>query len=127
MFFILVCVIGFLLSIYMGFVYMQLKQNKFYVPLCDLSNRISCSSVLKDSYAKLLYIPNFVLGLGFYLMCILLYVYEYYVLLFVLTLISLAISLVLGYRLYVLRKVCVVCVFTYCINIVLFLLSSSLI
>ncbi len=113
--------LGLLISAYALYVKLQLKKNKNYKPLCDINDKVSCSAVLKSSYANLFYLPNAFVGIVFYLVIILLVLLEFNVFLIVLTTIAAVVSFVLFYLMARLEKTCVVCIASYLVNIGLFL------
>lgn len=124
--------IGLIVSIYAIYVEMKTLGGA----LCDLSNRASCSKVLKSEYARLakiflnlradhpLNIPNTYFGVIFYLMVML---FDFVnipfkeVFLFIASSFSFSVCIILGYVLYfILYDFCIVCVTTYIINILIF-------
>lgn len=113
--------LGLLVSVYALYVKLQLRKDKNYKPLCDINSKVSCSAVLKSSYATLFYLPNALVGVVFYLVIILLVLLKFEVFLIVLTSIAAAVSLLLFYLMARLEKTCVVCIASYLVNIGLFL------
>lgn len=59
--------LGLILCLYSYTVEQKLKQDQQYKPLCDLSDRISCSKPIQSQYGSLFGIPNSLIGIFFYL------------------------------------------------------------
>jgi vitamin-K-epoxide reductase (warfarin-sensitive) len=129
---------GIIASLYAVYVEQQAKGKKKYVALCDINNNMSCSRVLTSEYAKLgrlffglkedhiLNVPNTYYGLLFYVGVTLYAFYPFTLipfreyLLFSASVGSIAASCTLAYILaFILHDVCLVCVTTYILNILI--------
>ncbi|XP_072889513.1 vitamin K epoxide reductase complex subunit 1-like protein 1 isoform X1 [Hemitrygon akajei] len=136
----LVCGLGLVLSVYAYHVETSKERDAAYRAMCDLSESISCSKVFTSRWGRgfgllgtflgqdsILNQPNSVYGLLFYLLQLLLSLTGSAVAAVVLlltSLVSLAGSLYLAYILvFVLRDLCLVCVTTYVLNLLLFALN----
>ena len=62
---ILLSLLGFLVSLYA--IYVEKKaENKKYKPICDLTDKISCTKALTSKYGKIFKIKNSIFGIIFY-------------------------------------------------------------
>jgi vitamin-K-epoxide reductase (warfarin-sensitive) len=125
-------------------IYIEKQEKKMKSSMCDINDKMSCTSVLSSPYAKMmgkifklkyshpLNLPNTYYGMIFYL-AITLYSYFPFILipyrekiLLIVSILSIISSCVLAYILYAkLRTVCIICISTYIINS--FILYYSLI
>ncbi|XP_055843218.1 vitamin K epoxide reductase complex subunit 1-like protein 1 [Episyrphus balteatus] len=137
---ILTCLIGLALSGYATYVEIRVEKDDDYQAMCDISEKISCTKVFASRYGKgfgiigwilgeesLLNTPNGELGIVFYIVIGILSLVEgsfsSKIQLF-LAILSNCMSIYLAYLLYfVLDNLCVVCVGTYGVNLVLLLLT----
>jgi len=118
-------ILGFIISLYGFIVQQKLKLSDTYVPLCDFSDKISCSAAFTSKYGELIGIPNTHLGLLFFVSVVLFELLGLSLVVFVITGMGFLISLYLAYLLYIkVRSVCVVCTAIYLINLLLFVLST---
>ncbi len=128
--------IGCLVSLYAIYIEYNMKYNQDFVPACDFGSFASCSKVLGSSYAHILShfgvvaknstfdLSNATFGLFFYLISILHGKFSPFMYLFF-ALGALGSSFYLAYILrVVLQDVCVVCISSYVVNFVLFLLAT---
>ena len=119
----LLAIAGFLLSFYALYVEKKTEQDKNYQPLCDISNKISCTKTFKSKWGKTFGIPNSVYGLLFYVLLFIL-TFISIKLIFYLVVLSVLGSFYLAYVLYFkLKTVCLVCYSTYIVNILLLIFS----
>lgn len=58
--------IGFCISLYIYLLEKKVKANPQYKPLCDLSDKISCTKPMKSAYASIFYFSNAIVALIFY-------------------------------------------------------------
>jgi len=108
---------GFFLSLYAYLLERKVKINPNYKPLCDISDRISCTKPILSKYAHLFYFSNAAIGMFYYALVLMLAFLHAYKLLFVATLGACAASLFLGYLLYFkIKSLCIVCTVLYIIN-----------
>ncbi|PIK42708.1 hypothetical protein BSL78_20432 [Apostichopus japonicus] len=136
----LLCIIGIVLSLYAFHVETKKETDQEYTALCDISDRISCSKVFTSKYGRgfglvtpilgeqsFLNVPNSIYGLIFYsLQMYLCTVHTKNGTLFQLltSVISLGGCAYLAFILYfVLEDACIVCISTYIVNILLFLIN----
>ncbi len=125
-FFPLVSAVGFAVSVYAFYVRRKLLRDSSYKPSCDISDHISCSKAFGSRYSKTMGIPNALAGGLYYVAMFILFFFEplrkYLV---YLTLPAVAFSLYLAYISYFRqRNLCLVCTFTYLINIALTLTAT---
>lgn len=125
-FFIYLPPLGFLLSLYAYITELKIKAYSDYKPLCDLSDRVSCSKVMNSPYSKIFLFSNAVWGMLFYAAAFILLFFSGFwrarVLLAVLIIISFLVTCYLAYLLYFkIRTICMVCTSLYVINILLFI------
>ncbi|XP_069783050.1 vitamin K epoxide reductase complex subunit 1-like protein 1 [Narcine bancroftii] len=136
----LVCGLGLALSVYAYHVETSKEQDASYRAMCDLSDSISCSKVFTSRWGRgfgllagvlghdsILNLPNSVFGLFFYLLQLLLGQMQSAAASMVLlatSVMSLVGSVYLAYILvFALHDFCLVCVTTYILNFLLFILN----
>ena len=121
---ILLCAIGFLVSVYGFFIEQQLKKNPSYKPACDISDNMSCTKPLQSSFSKLFGISNTIIGMVFYAVMGVLAWWGYYLLVFLGSAAACLVSLYLAYVLYAkIKTLCLICTITYLVNGALLLAS----
>ncbi|KAL2720639.1 vitamin K epoxide reductase complex subunit 1-like [Vespula squamosa] len=132
---ILMCIIGTVLSYYAYIVETTKENDESYEALCDINEHISCSRVLTSEYGKgfglipnnsILYFPNSLYGLGFYLLITGLSILNDHSSVF--TIIFLGIlsniaSIYLAYILYLLKDICIICISSYIVNALILILA----
>jgi vitamin-K-epoxide reductase (warfarin-sensitive) len=115
--------IGIFLSIYAHYISRKAR-HKDYRALCDISERISCTKAFTSKYAKLLGIPNALLGLLYYAAVFVLTTGGFVSILFWLSIFGVLASLVLAYiSFFKLKNFCLVCTTTYLLNICILILA----
>ncbi|KAI6661725.1 Purine nucleoside phosphorylase [Oopsacas minuta] len=116
---ILTALTGLSVSLYTAYIYRQKLYNPDYKALCDISETISCSDAIRSRYSKgfglldgildsdsILNIPNFILGIIFFILYSLVTVTEYFTfLLLPAATISVCISIYLFYILNLVMKI----------------------
>lgn len=118
--------IGFLISLYAFYVERKLEKNKKYAPVCDIHEKISCKLNLSSKYSKVFKISNSLMGIIFYIIILILSIYNLNNHIFYLSLPSLIFSLYLAtISFFKLRNFCLVCTPIYVINILITLISYS--
>ena len=119
----LLAAIGFLLSCYALYVEKKAEHDKNYQPLCDISEKVSCTKAFKSKWGKTFGIANSVYGLLFYAFVFVI-TFVSIKLIFFLAVFSVLISFYLAYVLHFkLKTVCLVCYSTYIVNILLLVFS----
>ncbi|XP_028838380.1 vitamin K epoxide reductase complex subunit 1-like protein 1 [Denticeps clupeoides] len=135
-----VCLLGVLLSVYAFHVEREKERDSSYRAVCDLSASVSCSKVFSSRWGRgfgllgsifgndsAMNQPNSVYGIIFYLLQLLLGMTVSAMAALILMTTSIASvvgSLYLGYILYfILKDFCVICVTTYALNFILFVLN----
>ncbi|KAK2910844.1 hypothetical protein QQF64_026411 [Cirrhinus molitorella] len=136
----LVCLSGILISLYAFHVEREKTRDSNYRAMCDLSSSISCSKVFTSRWGRGFGLlgtifgndsavnqPNSVYGILFYIFQLLLGLTASAMAALILMTTSIASvmgSLYLGYILYfVLKDFCVICITTYALNFILFVLN----
>ncbi len=120
----LLSIIGFLISWYVFTIEHKLKKDKNYKPMCDLSDRISCSKPLLSPYGTLFGIGNSILGMIFYANMFMLALFEFNTLLFYGSIAACISSIIFAYLLYFkIKSFCLVCTAIYIINALMLLVS----
>lgn len=115
--------LGFIVTAYGLYVERKIKQQN-YKPMCDLSDRISCTKPLTSAYAHLFYISNNIVGMLFYLVIFTLNAMNAYGSIFILSVGSLVVALFLAYHLFFrLKLFCLLCISVYIINLLLVVVS----
>jgi vitamin-K-epoxide reductase (warfarin-sensitive) len=66
---------GFLISAYAYYVEKRRENSKKYRPLCDISDRASCSKAFSSPYGKFLLLPNSIYGVAFFLVVFILSIF----------------------------------------------------
>lgn len=122
----IITVCGFLISLYALYVRHKVLKAPDYSPICDIRANISCSKALGSQYSKTMGVPNALAGLLFYaLVFVMSFSYMHLVIYPVLA--SVLFSLYLAYISYIKQKnFCLVCTFTYLVNIALLVIAISL-
>ena len=116
----ILCAIGFLLSVYTFFIEQQLTRSDNYVPLCDISDTVSCTKPLLSPYAKLLGISNAVLGMLFYAGMFVSAWHGYADLVRYGALLAALASVIFAYILYFrIYALCIICTLIYVLNVLL--------
>ncbi len=123
---ILLSFIGFCISLYAYFVDQNLKKDPNYQPVCNISDRISCTKPITSPYGKLLGFSNSYLGLVYYPILALLAIVGNDISLLVLATGSLLFTLYLAYILFTkIKSLCLICLTIYAVNISLFLICLN--
>jgi vitamin-K-epoxide reductase (warfarin-sensitive) len=119
---IILALIGFCISLYTYTVEKKIKDEPDYKPVCDLSDRISCTKPMKSPYANLFFASNAVAGMGYYLLVALLAFFNLNLLLVIATIGGCLVSAVMAYLLYFkIQSLCILCTSLYVVNILLLL------
>jgi vitamin-K-epoxide reductase (warfarin-sensitive) len=113
-------VLGFCISLYTYLLEKKVKKDPNYKPVCDISDKISCTKPMKSSYAALFYFSNAVIGMIFYAVIALLAFFEMHKLIALLAIAGFIASCILAYVLYSrIKSLCLLCTALYGINILI--------
>ncbi len=124
---IILAILGVLLSIYAYRVEKKAQKDKSYKAVCDLNEKVSCTTVFTSQYGKIFGVKNSLWGILFYILIFLFFINNYANLLFYLSVIGFIVTIYLAYTLYLkLENYCLVCNAIYIINIILLILSHRL-
>jgi vitamin-K-epoxide reductase (warfarin-sensitive) len=116
--------IGFAIATYAVMLEKKLAHDPQYKPVCDLSDRVSCSKPIKSAYSHILYFSNATWGALYYAVVMLLALSNMPRLLLIVTAGGVLSSLVLAYLLFFrIKSFCLVCISLYVVNILLFVAS----
>ena len=116
----IIAIIGLCLSVYGFFIEYKLDENPDYKPVCDLSDRVSCSKTFLSPYSKLLKVSNVFLGILFYSAMMLFAWLEYTTLIWYSALAAALTSVLFAYILFFkVRTICLLCISIYLVNIAL--------
>ncbi len=116
--------IGLLISVYTLATERKLAKNKYYKPLCDINDKISCTKNFKSSDAKIFFIPNSLLGIFFFIIITVFTFFNYYNYIFYLSIPAFLFNIYLAYASHIkLKNFCLVCTFTYLIVISILIIS----
>jgi len=116
--------IGLLISVYTFASERKLAKNKYYKPLCDINDKISCTKNFKSSDAKIFFISNSLLGIFFFIIITILVFLNYYNYIFYLSIPAFLFNIYLAYASYIkLKNFCLVCTSTYLIVILILIFS----
>ena len=122
--FIVLAALGFGISLYTYLIEQRLKHDADYKPVCDISDRISCSKPMQSPYASLFFFSNAVMGMLFYGVLIVLALFDVGTILVLMTAGACIASCVLAYLLYFkIKALCLLCTLLYLINFLLLYLS----
>lgn len=125
--FLLVSMIGFSLSLYMYLIELKIKDTPSYKPVCDISDKISCSKPIKSKYSNLLFFSNAVIGMGFYGLLMILSFFDAINFIFFASLVACIASCFLAYILYFkINSLCLICTSLYVVNFTLLFMSMRL-
>ena len=58
--------LGLLISLYAFYVKQRMKKDKNYSPVCDISDKVSCTKAMGSRYGSFFIVPNSVWGILFY-------------------------------------------------------------
>lgn len=120
----LLSLVGLAVSVYTYLLEEKIKKEPTYKPVCDLSDRISCSKPIKSNYGKLFFISNSLMGMLYYVVVGLLALVDAHTLLLILSSVALLLSGILAYILYFkIKSFCLLCNAIYLVNILIFVLS----
>jgi|SRR5579859_2381762 len=121
---VILALLGLGISAYMYWIEQTLKMSPNYQAACDLSDRVSCTRVIKSEYSHLLYISNNIVGIIFYSIVAILGILDAQGLVFIAALGACISSVYLAYLIYIkIKSYCVMCTSLYVINILLLLAS----
>src|SRR3990167_3275248 len=122
---VVLAVLGFLISLYGFSIEQRLKTNPDYKPMCDISDRASCTKPIKSPLGKLFGISNTIVGMLFYPSIALLALVGWNGFVFIGSFGAFIVSLYLAYILFFqIRALCMICIATYFINAVLLVVSA---
>ncbi len=121
---IILLLLGVLLSCYALYAEWRAKKNKKYSAICDIGKSASCTKAFTSRYGKLLGLPNAFYGLVFYIAMFLFAFYGLLEFVFYGAAVSMIVTLILAYVLYVkMKNFCLVCNLIYIVNILLLIFS----
>lgn len=123
--FILAC-IGFAISLYLYFVEQKMKSDITYKPVCDISDRISCSKVIQSPYSKLFMVSNVIVGMVYYAIVAVLALFNMSKILVIAAVGGALASCYLAYLLYFkIKSFCVMCTSLYVVNFLILVIMLS--
>lgn len=112
--------IGLAISLYGLWVERKKKANVNYKPVCDISDRISCSKTMMSPWGKLFGISNVYLGMVAYVAMMVLAVLNLQQLALYGAVMLVLASLFLAYILFAkIKTVCLICISIYAVNLAL--------
>ena len=120
----IISIIGLFLSVYAFFVEKNIKKSKSYKPLCDISNKVSCTKAFSSKYGSLAGISNSFVGIFFYLIVFFLAFFGQLNYIFYLAIISVIGAVYLAYtQITKIKSFCLVCSGIYLVNLLLLVFS----
>lgn len=140
---IILAFIGLITSIKLSMIYVNANFNPYSLPsFCSINNVIDCDSVAKTSFSQFLGIPLAIWGLLLYIFLLFLCSVEYlkkinflkflevfknpYSYIFCITFLSFLISILLAcISIFEIKKICILCVLTYFLDLAIALVSKS--
>lgn len=121
--FFILAVIGFCISLYTYLTEKKIKESPEYKPLCDISDRISCTRVMKSEYSNIFYFSNALVGMLFYIFIAISALLDATNLISIGVIIADIATCVLAYLLYFkIKSLCILCTSLYVINIIMLIL-----
>lgn len=115
---------GLLLSFYAVHVAVARRASKRYRPLCDVSDRVSCSKAFLSPHGTLFRLHNGWIGAIAYLLMFILASREWFAALLVMAAVASLLSIYLAFITYVeMRNFCIVCTAVYAVNFTLLAFS----
>ena len=120
---IIVAIIGFCIALYTFLLEKKVEKDPTFKPVCDISDKISCTKPMKSQYANLFYVSNTIIAMIFYsIVAALAFFHASYFLLGVI-IAGCIISCVLAYLLYFkIQSLCLLCTAMYIVNLILLVL-----
>lgn len=119
---IIIAAIGLCISLYAFFVERKLTENPMYHPVCDLSDRVSCSKTFISPYGHLFKYSNTIAGAIFYSSMMLLAYLDRLQLIWYGTVAAIIASVIFAYILFFkIRTICLLCISLYLVNVALFI------
>jgi len=120
----ILAITGFIISFYAYFTETKLKEDASYKPVCDISERISCSKPLQSEYANLFFISNTIVGIIFYVSIAILAFFNMAAAIFYAAIASGVATIYLAYLLYFkVQSLCIVCTSLYVVNALILFFS----
>lgn len=123
---IILAAIGFCLSLYALYLDRKVQEDPNYHPVCNISDRISCTKPITSGYGKLFGFSNSILGIIFYpILGLLAFLNQPTVLLLAASGLLLF-TIFLAYVLFAkVKAICPVCIAIYLVNISIFIVSLA--
>lgn len=116
----IVAAVGFAISLYGLWVERKKQENLTYKPICDISDKVSCSKTFLSPWGKLFGISNVYLGLLAYLVIMVLAVLGLQKLILYIAVALVLFSAFLAYILFVkIKAICLICISVYIVNLAL--------
>ena len=117
---VIIALVGLAISGYAYMVEQKIKADHAYKPMCDLSDKISCSKPIASEYGQLFGVTNSLFGIVFYASMVIAAVLGWHAFIFYGALASCIVSVFLAYILYFkIRVLCLICTSIYVVNILL--------
>lgn len=118
---IILAIIGLFISLYTYWVEQKIKRDSAYKPVCDLSDRVSCSKPMLSPYSNIFFFSNALIGTTYYIAVIFLSYFNMVKILFIIALGACVMSAGLAYLLYFkIKSLCLLCTSLYIINVLIF-------
>jgi len=115
--------LGFCISLYTYIIERKIKETPDFKPVCDISDRISCSKPMKSAYSNIFFFSNALVGMAFYVLVAFLAVLQIEWLLALVIISGCIVSCFLAYLLYFkVKSLCLLCTSLYIINFLLLLI-----
>lgn len=109
--------LGFVISLYTYLIEQKIRNNSEYKPVCDISDRISCSKVINSEYSNIFFFSNAIAGMLFYAGVVILALLSLTQLLLIASIASCVFTCYLAYLLYFkIKSYCILCTSLYIIN-----------
>ena len=124
--FMILTIIGFCIALYAYITDKKIKQEPDYKPVCDISERISCTKPMKSKYSTMFFISNSFAGMLFYASIAILAIFNNIKLIFIISSLGAIATCFFAYLLFFkIRSLCIICISLYIINIAIFILAAK--
>jgi len=112
-------IIGLILTFYTIYVGNRSIEDPNYKAICDINDKISCSKVSTSKYSQMMFLPNSVYGILYYILVFMLsFRYTHYI--FYLTIPVALFGLYLIYLMLVkIKKICLVCLLIHILSFII--------
>ena len=121
---IILALAGFCIALYTYATEIRVSQDPTFKPMCDISDRISCTKPMQSPYANIFFFSNAIVAILFYALVFAMAVLGSNKLVFIAALTGSIVSCYLAYLLYFkVKSLCILCTSLYIINFLMLYFS----